>query len=638
MLAYIPQGMALVPLLSKVFLLAAILIGLRISTRNDTESVAPWFFAAVAWLFIADIAFFVAPLPAFDLVARSLFPLAPAIPYLWRHRRSSVIIIAAAGLASAAASAVLSGLSLIPSAVLYIFPLASALIAIVYLWGHYGRNDEPFLHASAFLALSLSYLFAPLAAFIVSCDSIIYQAAVLPLSYLAFLISGLEYARSIEFRLIEERDHLSDTIDSLYGFVLKANESVRGEMELDKLLAYVAQTLCVESKSDGALVLMIDDFDDVVVARSSHGSFPPIIEVPPEIKIDSPEYETWLLSLRIPLGEGLIGETAQSGKPSFIPVAADDHRLIVNRKSPLGGIISVPFVINDRIIGVGLIARKADSPVYKDADFDKASLLGDFASLVINNAFSFQEVTERTDIDTAASIAADIQKTLLPKRLIDLPQAGFGCFSEAARGVYSDYYDVIPARRNKIFLVMSDVAGKGVQASMVMVMIRAILQLVTNTDQDAATILNWVNRGITGKIEIDHFATLQIVIFDPNTGICEYANAGHKPPLIWKGEAGLVDAIDLRNDPIGVDRKTEFASQRFKLESGDILVLYTDGLIETINQAGRQYGIKSLTNQLHKYHELSPKDIAAKIGADVHNFAGHIRQHDDQTLLVMKTK
>jgi sigma-B regulation protein RsbU (phosphoserine phosphatase) len=171
-----------------------------------------------------------------------------------------------------------------------------------------------------------------------------------------------------------------------------------------------------------------------------------------------------------------------------------------------------------------------------------------------------------------------------------------------------------------------------------MVMIRAILHLVTNTDKDASTILNWVNRGITGKIDIDHFATLQILIYNPLTGDCEFANAGHRHPLVWREATGLVDAIEMQSVPIGVEKNTEYASTHFKLDDGDIILLYTDGVVEMINQAGRQYGVKSLTTMLHKFHELSPKDIAAKINADVHAFGGNARQHDDQTLLAMKAK
>ncbi|MFA6507126.1 MAG: PP2C family protein-serine/threonine phosphatase, partial [Treponemataceae bacterium] len=227
---------------------------------------------------------------------------------------------------------------------------------------------------------------------------------------------------------------------------------------------------------------------------------------------------------------------------------------------------------------------------------------------------------------------------LQPKRVLDAASATFGSFSAPARGVSSDYYDVIPVRRDRIYLVMGDVAGKGVPASLIMVMIRAILHLLVGAAKDTATILNWINRGITGKIELDHFATLQILVLDPTTGKCEYANAGHRPPIIWRKSTGIVQHIDTKSVPIGVEKSNEYTASTLTLEDGDILLMYTDGVVEAVDPAGRQYGMTGLNAILEKHNDLSSKEIANMVREDVHTFIGNARQHDDQTLLTVKVK
>jgi sigma-B regulation protein RsbU (phosphoserine phosphatase) len=248
------------------------------------------------------------------------------------------------------------------------------------------------------------------------------------------------------------------------------------------------------------------------------------------------------------------------------------------------------------------------------------------------------ENSEMTDIEREASIAADIQKTLLPRRLPEFANASFGAFSIPTRGICGDYYDIIPFRHDHLCLVIGDVAGKGIPSSIVMVMIRSILHLVTSAQKDIATIANWVNRGITGRIDMDHFATLSLLSFDTGTGSLEYSNAGHQPLMIYRKKTDAIETIDLKGVPIGVERTTKYEYRTLAAGNGDIVILYTDGVIEAMNQSGKQYGVKSLAQVIQGNANLTAKEIANKVKMDIQDFMGSARQHDDQTLLLMKVK
>ncbi len=165
-------------------------------------------------------------------------------------------------------------------------------------------------------------------------------------------------------------------------------------------------------------------------------------------------------------------------------------------------------------------------------------------------------------------------------------------------------------------------AGKGVAASIVLVMVRSILHLITASTKDVATLLQWVNRGITGKVDLDHYATLCLAAVDSSSGVVELANAGHQPALLCRSSDGPLETFESKSVPIGVERGTIFVSARFALTEGDVLVLYTDGIVETMNAQGKQYGRKSLGAVVQRCRELSPSEIAEQIQEDLMGFAG----------------
>ncbi|HOX92858.1 MAG TPA: PP2C family protein-serine/threonine phosphatase, partial [Spirochaetales bacterium] len=238
----------------------------------------------------------------------------------------------------------------------------------------------------------------------------------------------------------------------------------------------------------------------------------------------------------------------------------------------------------------------------------------------------------------SADIAAEIQRTITPKKLPQFPTLSLGSYSSPALGVSGDYFDVMQTRKDRLVCVVGDVAGKGVSAALIMVMIRSILHLITNTDRDIATVLDWVNRGITGQVDMDHYATLCIVAINMETGVMEYANANHQPIMVYRRAKNEVELVELKSVPIGVERGSTYQRLSLKLEDGDLVALYTDGVVEALNESGKQYGRKSLSQAMIKYKDLAPKEIANKIKNDLEVFAGSVRQHDDQTVLVLKIK
>jgi sigma-B regulation protein RsbU (phosphoserine phosphatase) len=469
----------------------------------------------------------------------------------------------------------------------------------------------------------------------------ILQRLLFPAYYCVFFIFAGIHLAVIDAQGQKERDYLTNTIDSIYAFMESSGGAFKNAADMNELLTQINRSIIAETKASGGLIAMVDEFDDILAVKAFEGSFPPPFKLPAELPRKQARIEAFMKHAQFKLGETVFGESAKAGQSVFIPDASRDPRVVINGDEDFftySSIMVIPFTVGDKVIGVVALSRSTKQERFSELEFERCRMLADFGTIVIRNLQSAMEAAEKSNIEKEAGIAQDIQKTLTPKKLSDIDKVSFGAFCQPARGVYSDYYDIIHNRSGQVILVMVDVAGKGVQASLIMVMIRALLHLTTNTSKDIATILNWVNRGISGKIEMDHFATLAIIAVDSNTGEAEYANANQQPLVIVRKRKNEVEMMEIESVPIGVERKTEYTSRKFKLESGDFMAVFTDGIPEAMNIQGKQYGKKRISDIIMRNMNQSPKDLAANVRKDLQDFVGQARQHDDQSLLIMKMK
>ncbi len=634
------------PLLVKLVLapvLGAVFLYLR---RRETEGLMTGYTLVVLFLAIRDVLF--AFLPIADLyrisdlllfgllcrVATSSFARGPGLWVVLAVDVFAALLLglkALFGFAPGLPSEVLRFVAVVPV-------VASAVLPSL-------RKDETET-PSRVLALrfripftvgSLAYL---VVGALLGAESPIFHYAAVPLFYGLILAIGFVFMSILLKELVQAVGYYEESIDSLYELLLSAGTAVKAEFSIQEVLDSMAAVFTEKAGADGGAILLTEEFEEAVSVRAVHGSFPPPFKLPESLPRTEERVVDFVRHARFKLGEGLLGEVAQTGKQLFIADAALDPRVARNGEEPwlrLTSFIAAPLIVRDRIIGALALAKSGGEP-FDERDFDRAKLLANFGSIAVANSFSFLEAAERSDIEREAAIAEGVQKTIVPKKLADLGAFSFGVFTMPARGVCSDYYDVIQTRADRAVLAVGDVAGKGVAAGIVMAMIRSILHLITNSAKDTATLLSWVNRGISGKVDLDHFATLSLVAVDATTGEAEFANAAHQPLLIYRKDSDAIETVDIKSIPIGVERATEYSAKRLRIRPGDVLVMYTDGIVEAMNEQGRQFGRKNLGNAILRSRDLPAKEIAEAIRDDVAEFSGRSRRHDDQTVLVLKAK
>lgn len=470
----------------------------------------------------------------------------------------------------------------------------------------------------------------------------------LPVSqYVLMPLLSLPYFAVVVLFLRMDRDNqrwqtevTREYINSIFHFMENIGTAMTARLDVEQVLDYVLESIISSTPADAGAALLVDEYQDVLKVRSVRGFYPPPYEVPQVAVTKTGGIERYFRSTPIALGETILGEAVTRGEPIHIRNAALDPRMTINQRDDalyVSSIIILPLVVEDRILGVMSVVCRTLGTYFDDNDFDRCRVFAKYASLTLENLNTYIEILEKREIEQEVGIAAEIQQKLVPTRVPSFGGSEIAAYTQPARGVSGDYFDVIPLNGSgKCALVICDVAGKGVPASLVMVMIRTIIHLIASDKRSAKAMVTWINRGIAGQIDIDRFATLSVVTFDPETRSLTYANAAHHPALVLRSASGQVEKLDTEGLPIGLERQGDYGETTTTLQPGDLVMLYTDGIVEALNAKNEQYDEERLFKAFLEHGDKPPSTIVEAIKSDVQEFVGGAKQHDDQTLLVLK--
>ncbi|MCR5724152.1 MAG: SpoIIE family protein phosphatase [Treponema sp.] len=424
------------------------------------------------------------------------------------------------------------------------------------------------------------------------------------------------------------------------NFIQTAGDSFSQEDGFQNLLDTINKAACTVTSADGGIVLVVDDFEDVIAVKSFNGEFPPPYKLPEDLPHKPLRVQTSFKFAQFALRDNIFGEVASAGKAELITSPKDDKRIYQNGPEEFlacGSYIFLPLKQGDVVIGLLALSRNPSSQPFTETEYGWALTLSDFASTALKTRYRFQEYNDRQELTKESDIATDLQKQLIEKKLPPVAGLSVGSFIDQTAGVCSDYYDVIQARKDRISFVLMDVAGKGMNSLLIMVMIRAMLRLITNTTQSAGTILSWANRGICSEgNSIDHFASVALVNYDPVHKKFQMATGGSTPVYRFNAQAGTMEKLSVDSAPVGVEKTTAYKDFEFTGSSGDSIIVFSDGLIEALNSQGKQYSLSRLESVIKANYKLSGKDIVARVKDDIKKFLGTEKLHDDQTLLVIK--
>jgi sigma-B regulation protein RsbU (phosphoserine phosphatase) len=249
------------------------------------------------------------------------------------------------------------------------------------------------------------------------------------------------------------------------------------------------------------------------------------------------------------------------------------------------------------------------------------------------------ETADRVVMKRDLEIARDIQSWLLPPSPPPIPGLQLAFATRPANTVAGDYYDVFQRptfEQSHFLLTVADVAGKSIPAALLMATLQASLRTLSATSSCLSELVAGLNRyACTNSQGGLRFTTAFIAEFDPDARTLAYINAGHNNPVLRRS-SGEVTRLSEGGLPLGIRDEGGYDSGNAVLQAGDWLLIFTDGLVEAVNQKDEEYGELRMLRVLEGGVASTPQELLARMMADLDNFVGATPQHDDVTCLLVK--
>ena len=245
---------------------------------------------------------------------------------------------------------------------------------------------------------------------------------------------------------------------------------------------------------------------------------------------------------------------------------------------------------------------------------------------------------QRDDLLKEVDLAAHVQRLFLPSNGPAIPGFDIAAMMHPARGVGGDYYDYIPLPNNKLGLIIADVAGKGVAAALLMAAASAAVRVDANDPRRISETIDRLNRELHGLSGGSRFMTMILGELEPESRLLRYANCGHNPALLFRAAKAQARWLSATCTPVGLFPILHCEPEQITLESGDVLVWYTDGLTEAENQAGEEFGPRKIFDIVRSNRNASAQEIVNLLYQEVINFSERDTFDDDLTIMVLKVE
>ena len=292
-------------------------------------------------------------------------------------------------------------------------------------------------------------------------------------------------------------------------------------------------------------------------------------------------------------------------------------------------------------LGVLALAQGPMGQPFSQGDFVVFKSIAEQSAFALYNAIIYSMANEKKRLDHDLEIARDIQRILLPSEAPAINGFQISGINAPARQVSGDYFDYIQVDDERLGVAIADVSGKGVPASLIMAICRSVLRAEAARNPSPADVLRKVNRQLYPDIKEDMFISMAYLILNhQRDGGITLARAGHDAPLLYKRQSETVTPIKSPGMVVGIDSgnvfdrlTTDFA---VPLERDDCLVLYTDGVTETLNAEGDEFGLERMMQSVRASATNGAQAIVKKIIEDVRDFTGSVPQNDDITLIAIR--
>jgi serine phosphatase RsbU (regulator of sigma subunit)/pSer/pThr/pTyr-binding forkhead associated (FHA) protein len=295
-------------------------------------------------------------------------------------------------------------------------------------------------------------------------------------------------------------------------------------------------------------------------------------------------------------------------------------------------ILCAPVTIGDSVVGVLYVDYLINRQISED-DVRLVAQIARYAAIKLETTRLREEAIQKRIMDEELKTASTIQRGLLPPAPQSITGYTFAGLNRPCRSISGDYYDFVERPDGKIYFVIGDVSGKGITAGLMMAGLQAAFRIFSKNDPSPAILAAELNTALKENLPQSKFVTLFLGRLDTATGAIEYANAGHAPPL-WIRTNGVEELADT-DLVLGVVTRADFLNRKLRLDPGDALVLFTDGVSEAENGEGQEMSPMQFADRLSKLHGARAEEITKALEEAVLRHVGDAPLADDVTLVVV---
>ncbi len=399
------------------------------------------------------------------------------------------------------------------------------------------------------------------------------------------------------------------------------HEALSGPLSLDQLLALILDRVFDHLRPQQAVILLREEDGEYRPAarRSQGGSGDDLF-----------------------FSRSLVREVGEGRQAALVLDTASDERFAAAQSildSGVRSLLAAPLLQGERTLGLIVLSSRLSVRQFGEDDLALLVSLASVAAMRIHNVELLAEAAERRRLEDELALAREIQERLLPKRLPEIE--GYRLFAKnvASRWVSGDYYTVVErttgAAARECVLVVADVSGKGMAASLLTASLEALAAGPIEVGHPPEEICARVSRRLYQRTPIERYATGFAAVLDPDSGAISYCNAGHNPGLVVR-RGGEVEILESTGTPLGLLPEDSFARAETRLGPGETLVLYTDGVTEATDPEELEFGLERLAKACRRRYDSGLEELAAAIEEDLERFARGAPYADDQTLVMVR--
>ena len=400
--------------------------------------------------------------------------------------------------------------------------------------------------------------------------------------------------------------------------IIAVSQRILSSFDMKNILDFILKSLKEVMDFDAAAIFLLDSSGKRLLSVSSMGYREKVIN-----------------DLRLKVGQGACGWVVESKKTSLLSdVSTSPHYYQVRTETKSQ--LSLPVIFNNQILGV--ICLESDQKgFFTRSQAETLQIFADLAAIAIHNSKQLDILIAKKSLERELVNAASVQQRLLVRHPPHYEDLKIIAYNRPSSIVSGDLYDLIRYNDHTLGIAIGDVSGKGAAAALMMALILAGLRSHSKTFMTACDVVYRLNNLLAESTIEGLYATFFYGILNLQTGRIIYTNAGHNPPILIKASGEIIRLTE-GGIVLGFMPDWEYKQAELDFDSGDILIGYTDGITESMNEQGEEFGEQRLIDLIISNRGLNIYKLKDKILEELHTFSGEKMSRDDITLILIEKK